>query len=87
MSAAMIIKSVLKLTPHISLLVLSLIWIYITLGFRVRKTRKAFEKQLIGQGMSKENAKHISSCFEDLKNNLSDTVKQGLFSGFTSMAK
>jgi hypothetical protein len=51
---------------------------YLTLGRRVSKTRKAFEKQLIQQGMSKEDAKRLSACFEDLKNNIAGMLKQGI---------
>ena len=51
---------------------------YLTLGRRVSKTRKAFEKQLIQQGMSKEDAKRLSVCFEDLKDNITGMLKQGI---------
>lgn len=84
MRAVTLMKSLVKLTPHISLLVLSLLWAYLTLGLRVRQTRQAFEKQLISEGMSKEDAKHLSSCYQELKENLSVTVKEGLVRGFSS---
>jgi hypothetical protein len=73
-----------QLTPHISILVLSLLWAYLTLGLRVRQTRRAFERQLISEGMSKEDAKRLSACYQDLKDNLSATVKESLVSGFSS---
>jgi len=57
---------------------LSLFWMYLTLGRRVGKARKAFEKQLVRQGMSKEDARRLSSCFEDLKNNITGMLKQGI---------
>jgi hypothetical protein len=79
---AALIKSLIKSTPHLSLLILNLLWIYLTLGFRVRRTRHAFEKQLIGQGMSKEDAKRLSLCYQNLKDSLSDMVKQGIAGGF-----
>jgi hypothetical protein len=56
---------------------------YLTLGRRVSKTRKAFEKQLIRQGMSEEDAKRLSACFEDLKNNLTSVLKQRIRLGGT----
>jgi hypothetical protein len=84
MNAVTLMKSLVKLTPHISLLVLSLLWAYLTLGLRVRQTRRAFERQLIGEGMSKEDAKRLSACYQELKNNLSATVKDGLVRGFSS---
>jgi len=55
---------------------------YLTLGQRVHKTRKAFEKQLILQGMSKEDAKRLSACFEELKNSITGMLKQGITGSF-----
>jgi hypothetical protein len=78
MSVVSIFTTVIKSFPHLVLTALSLLWMYLTLGRRVRKTRKAFEKQLIQQGMSKEDAKRLSACFEDLKNSFTDMLKQGI---------
>jgi hypothetical protein len=78
MSAVSILATVFKSIPHLAIVVLNLLWMYVTLGRRVRKTRKAFEKQLIQQGMSKEDAKRLSACFEDLKNSFTDMLKQGI---------
>jgi hypothetical protein len=78
MSAVSIFTTVFKSIPHLAILVLNLLWMYVTLGRRVRKTRKAFEKQLMQQGMSKEDAKRLSACFEDLKDNITDMLKQGI---------
>jgi len=33
--------------------------------------------------MSKENAKRLSACYEELKNSISAVVKQGLGRGFS----
>ena len=87
MSAVAIMKSMIKSTPHISLLILNILWVYLTLGMRVRRTRRAFEKQLVEQGMAKEDAKRLSSCYQDLKDNISAAVKQGIAGGFSSMAQ
>jgi hypothetical protein len=84
MSVATLVKSVIKLSPHISLLVLSLLWAYLTLGLRVRQTRRAFEKQLIAQGMTEEDAKRLSACYQELKDNLTATVKEGLVGRLSS---
>jgi len=77
-SAASVVTAVIKSSPYLARMSLSLFWIYLTLGRRVSKTRKAFEKQLIQQGMSKEDAKRLSVCFEDLKNSFTDMLKQGI---------
>lgn len=84
MSAVTLMKSMIKLTPYISILVLSLLWAYLTLGLRVRQTRRAFEKQLIGKGMSREDAMRLSGCYQDLKDNLTATVKEALVGNFNS---
>ena len=81
MSTVSIFTTVIKSFPQLVLMTLSLLWMYLTLGRRVSKTRKAFEKQLIQQGMSKEDAKRLSACFEDLKDNITDMLKQGIIFG------
>jgi hypothetical protein len=78
MSEPSFVTSIVKLTPYLALLSANLLWTYFTLGYRVRKARKAFEKQLIQQGMSKEDAERLSACFEDLKNNFTSLVKQNI---------
>ena len=76
MSGAKLIAATVKSTPHIALFSVNLLWIYLTLGYRVRKTRNAFEKQLIIKGMSKKDAKQLSANFENLKNEITGTLKQ-----------
>ena len=78
MSVASIFTTVFKSIPHISILLLNLLWMYLTLGRRVHKTRRAFEKQLIEQGMSKQDAQQLSVCFEDLKNSITDIFREGI---------
>jgi hypothetical protein len=56
MSVASIFTTLFKSIPHLAIVVLTLLWVYLTLGERVRKTRRAFEKQLTLQGMSKQDA-------------------------------
>jgi hypothetical protein len=78
MSAASVVTAVIKSSPCLARMSLSLFWMYLTLGRRVSKTRKAFEKQLTQQGVSKEDAKRLSACFEDLKNDITGMLKQGI---------
>lgn len=82
MSAASILTAMIKSSPHLVRVTLNLFWIYLTLGQRVRKTRRAFEEQLIMQGMSRDDAKRLSACFEELKNNITGMLKQGITKGF-----
>jgi len=83
MSAASTVTAVMKSSPYLARISLSLFSMYLTLGRRVGKTRKAFEKQLMLQGMSKEDAKRLSECFEDLKNNITGMLRQGIRLGRT----
>jgi len=78
MSAVSILSTVFKSIPHLAIVVLNLLWVYVTLGRRVHKTRRAFEKQLMQQGMSKQDAQRLSACYEDLKNNIAGMLKQGI---------
>ena len=76
------ITTMIKSSPYLARLSLSLFWMYLTLRRRVHKTRKAFEKQLILQGMSKEDAKRLSACFEELKDNITGMLRQGMTGSF-----
>jgi hypothetical protein len=78
MSAASVLTEMIKSSPHLARMSLHLFYMYFTLGSRVRKTRKAFEKQLVLAGMSKDDAKRLSACFEELKNNITSMLKQGI---------
>jgi len=40
----------------------------------VRRARKAFEKELIKEGMSKENARRLSAHYKALKDQIIGTV-------------
>ena len=56
----------------------SLFLIWLTLGWKVRKARKVFEKELIKQGMAKHDAKRISAQYAALKDNIENAFKQSL---------
>ena len=78
MSVVSIFGAVFRSIPHVSIVVLNLLWMYVTLGRRVHKTRRAFEKQLLQQGMSKQDAQRLSACYEDLKNSITGMLKEGI---------
>jgi len=59
-------------------LLASLLLTWLTLGWKVRKARKAFEKQLIKQGMAKDDAKRIGAQYAALKDNIENAFKQSL---------
>jgi len=68
--------SLLSASPHIARLLYSLFAAWLTLDWKVRKARKAFEKELIKQGMSKEDAKRLGTQYKLLKDNLMNELKR-----------
>lgn len=59
-------------------LLTSLLLILLTLDWKVRKARRAFEKELIRQGMARHDAKRISAQYTALKDNIENAFKQSL---------
>jgi len=84
-SEATVIAAVIKSSPYLVHMSLSLGWMYLTLDRRVRKTRRAFEKELVKQGVSQENAERLSFCFEELKRNITDMFKQRIRLGIITL--
>jgi hypothetical protein len=60
-------------------LMFDLLVLWLTLGWKVRKARKAFEKQLIKQGMKKGDAKRLSAQYSKLRNDVMSALKGSLF--------
>jgi hypothetical protein len=73
------IRSVISAGVYLVRLLLSLSVIWFTLGWNVRKTRKAFEKELTRQGMTKKNARRLSAQYSKLKNEMVSALKGSLF--------
>jgi DNA polymerase III delta prime subunit len=57
-------------------LLASLFFIWLTLDWKVRKARKALEKELMKQGMSKRDAKRMGAQYAGLKDNIKRAFKQ-----------
>jgi predicted membrane protein len=73
------ISSIFIIAASIVNIFLNLFILWVALGWKVRKTRKAFEKQLISQGMAKKDAKRLSAQYAKLKNEIMNTFKGSLF--------
>lgn len=82
MSVAPTVKALFKVTPHLAIMGTSLFWMYLTLGWRVRRARNAFEQQLVSQGMSKEDAKRLGACYNELKNSITNMLRRGVTVSF-----
>ncbi|MGQ9507414.1 MAG: hypothetical protein ACUVTB_06105 [Candidatus Bathycorpusculaceae bacterium] len=70
------IGSILSLALHFTRISITLFVLWLTFGWNVRKARKAFEKQLIRQGMAKKDAKRISANYVRLKNEITSALKR-----------
>ncbi|UCG45148.1 MAG: hypothetical protein JSV58_07210 [Candidatus Bathyarchaeota archaeon] len=68
------IRTILSITTSIVRILGSLFALWATFDWKVRRTRKAFEKELVKQGMSKEDARRISAQYKTLKNQLTSTL-------------
>lgn len=78
MNAASVFTELFKSSPYLARMSFNLLYMYATLGRQVRRTRRAFEKQLVLAGMSKDDARRLSLCFEELKNNITSMLKKGV---------
>ena len=67
------ISTIIKAGLHLSKLVLNLVFIWLTLGWKVRKARKAFEKELVKSGMPEEAAKKLGKKYSSVKD---EVIKQ-----------
>jgi hypothetical protein len=61
------ISTIVKAGLHLSNLLLNLFFIWLTLGWKVRKARKAFEKELLKSGMPSESAKKLGNKYSSVK--------------------
>jgi len=75
---SLLIVSVISGAANMVRLLSSLFLIYLTLGWNVRKAKKAFEKELIKQGMRAQDAKRMSAKYAALKDEALNTLKRNL---------
>jgi hypothetical protein len=71
-------SSILSIAFSIAQLLGSLLVLWIILGWRIRRTRGAFEKQLVLQGMSREDAKRMSAIYSKLKNDVLGSIRTSM---------
>ena len=72
------IHTIIGIVLSLTYLLLSLFTLWLTLGWKVRKARKTFEKQLIRQGMANKDAKRLSLKYVALKDSIENEFKQSL---------
>ncbi|MGB9741313.1 MAG: hypothetical protein ACP5IM_01140 [Candidatus Bathyarchaeia archaeon] len=76
------IRSIISIFLSTAYLSFNLLILWATLGWKVRKTRKAFEEQLIRQGMAKKDAKRLSAQYSKLKSEIMSTLKRSIRGSF-----
>jgi hypothetical protein len=69
------ISSIISAGVSLIRLLLSLFVLWLTLGWKVRQTKKAFEKQLIQKGMAKKDAEKLSAEYSKLKDEMMNVLK------------
>jgi hypothetical protein len=60
-------STILKGALYLSKVVMDMFFIWLTLGWKVRKAKKAFEKELVKCGMPKEAAKRLAKEYSSVK--------------------
>jgi hypothetical protein len=69
-------RTIFSMMPRIAKLLTQLFWIWATLDWQVRKARRAFERELTSQGISKQDAQRISKQIEVAKDQIMSTLWQ-----------
>ncbi|MGB9134541.1 MAG: hypothetical protein WCC63_03000 [Candidatus Bathyarchaeia archaeon] len=67
-------RTFLTIIPKTAKLLTQLLWIWMTLGWHVRRARKAFETELTRQGVSKQDAQRISRQLKIAKDRMMSTL-------------
>jgi len=75
MGRSLLIVSVMSGAVNVVRLLSSLSIIYLTLGWKVRRARKAFEKELIREGMPKEAVKRMGARYAAVKDETMNALK------------
>ena len=69
-SINMRMRTVLSMIPSLVKLISSLLFLLMTLDWKVRKARRAFERELMRQGVSKKDAQRISRPIKNVKDEM-----------------
>ncbi|HKZ94034.1 MAG TPA: hypothetical protein VJ249_05580 [Candidatus Bathyarchaeia archaeon] len=78
MGRSLLIVSVISGAVSTVRLLSSLFLIYLALGWKVRKAKKAFEKELTKQGMPKDAVKRMSARYAALKDEALKSLKRSM---------
>ena len=68
------VRTAIGAIPRIVQLLSQLFLIWATLDHKVRKTRRAFERELVSQGIKEEDAKRLSKQIKILKDQIMSSI-------------
>jgi len=69
------ITAIVKAGLHLIKLILNLGFLWLTLGWKVRKARKAFEEELMKGGIPKETAKKLGKKYASIKDEIMRQIR------------
>ena len=72
------IISILQIAYFIFRIILCLLSSWISMKWKVRRARRAFEEEAVKHGISREEARRLSEAFTDLEKQLRDAVRSSL---------
>ncbi len=72
------LSAVLSASANVFRLLGSLLAIWLSLGWQVRRARKAFERELIAQGMTPQDAQRLSAHLKILKDDIMNAFKRSI---------
>jgi len=72
------IISILQITYFIFRIILCLLSSWISIKWKVRRARRAFEEEAVKHGISREEARRLSEVFTALERQLRDAVRSSL---------
>jgi len=76
----LLITTILRISIRVIQLLANLFSIWITFDWKVRKTRKAFERELIQQGIPKREARRLSRSIKEAKDQIMSSLWKLAFS-------
>lgn len=68
------VQHLIRATPHLVKLVMSLFFMWLELGWTVRKARKALEEELLKSGMPKSAAEKLGKEYASVKDQMISQV-------------
>lgn len=72
------LRSIISIILQVTRLLLILLVLWLSFDWKVRKARKAFEKELVKAGIAKRDAKKLSAWFSKLEKEIKQAVKTSL---------